>query len=55
MNGMMAPEVETVFLVAAPALAPIASSLVKDVARGQGAVERFVPQSVVQAIRAKLG
>jgi pantetheine-phosphate adenylyltransferase len=54
MNGAMAPDLETVFLIAAPAYAAIASSLVKDVARAGGAIERFVPQSLVQDIRAKL-
>jgi pantetheine-phosphate adenylyltransferase len=54
MNGIMAPEVETIFLVAAPALRPIASSLVKDVARGGGPIEQFVPPAVADAIRAKL-
>lgn len=54
MNGIMAPEVETIFLSAAPAVRPIASSLVKDVARGGGPVEAFVPAAVADAIRAKL-
>jgi pantetheine-phosphate adenylyltransferase len=54
MNGIMAPEVETIFLVAAPALRPIASSLVKDVARGGGPIEQFVSPAVADAIRAKL-
>ena len=54
MNGMMAPAVETVFLVAAPALAPIASSLVKDVARAGGPVDLFVPAAVAAAIRTHL-
>ncbi|WP_420142828.1 pantetheine-phosphate adenylyltransferase [Sphingomonas sp.] len=54
MNAAMAPEVETLFLVAAPALRPIASSLVKDVARGGGPIEAFVSPAVADAIRAKL-
>jgi pantetheine-phosphate adenylyltransferase len=54
MNAVMAPEVETLFLVAAPALRPIASSLVKDVARGGGPIEAFVSPAVADAIRAKL-
>jgi pantetheine-phosphate adenylyltransferase len=54
MNGIMAPEVETIFLSAAPAVRSIASSLVKDVARGGGPVEAFVPPAVADAIRAKL-
>lgn len=53
MNGMMADEVETVFLAAAPAFAPIASSLVKDVARAGGRVELFVPPQVAADIRAR--
>jgi pantetheine-phosphate adenylyltransferase len=52
MNGTMAPEVDTVFLVAAPAFAHIASSLVKDVARGGGDIEHFVPATVAAEIRA---
>ncbi len=54
MNAMMADGIETIFLDAAPALRPIASSLVKEVARGGGAVERFVPASVAAEIRARL-
>lgn len=53
MNGSMAPEIETLFLAAAPAYASIASSLVKDVARGGGAVELFVPPAVAADIRAR--
>ena len=52
MNGIMAPDVDTVFLVAAPAFAHIASSLVKDVARGGGDIEHFVPATVAAEIRA---
>jgi pantetheine-phosphate adenylyltransferase len=52
MNATMAPEVETIFLVAAPAFAHIASSLVKDVARGGGDIEHFVPATVAAEIRA---
>lgn len=51
MNGSMAPDVETIFLVAGPGFAHIASSLVKDVARGGGAVELFVSEGVASAIR----
>lgn len=47
--------VETVFVVGDPALAHIASSLVKDVARFGGAVEDLVPPAVAQAVREVLG
>ena len=53
MNGVMAPEIDTVFLVAKPAFAHIASSLVKDVARGGGAIEHFVPPAVAAEIVAR--
>jgi pantetheine-phosphate adenylyltransferase len=53
MNATMAPEIETIFLVAAPAFGHIASSLVKDVARGGGDIEHFVPATVAAEIRAR--
>ena len=53
MNKMMAGEVETVFLVASPELQPIASSLVRDVARAGGDVTRFVTSAVAAELRAK--
>jgi len=53
MNATMAPEIETIFLVAAPAYGHIASSLVKDVARGGGDIENFVPAAVAAEIRAR--
>ncbi len=52
MNATMVPDVDTIFLAAAPAYAHIASSLVKDVARGGGAIEQFVPPAVAAEIRA---
>lgn len=53
MNATMAPEVETIFLMAAPAFAHIASSLVKDVARCGGDIDLFVPPAVAAQIRAR--
>ena len=43
--------VETVFVVGDPALAHIASSLVKDVARFGGPIEDLVPPGVAEAVR----
>ncbi|WP_404710535.1 pantetheine-phosphate adenylyltransferase [Sphingomonas sp. MMS24-J13] len=54
MNATMAPDIETIFLVAAPGLRSIASSLVKEVARGHGVVEHFVPPAVAADIYARL-
>lgn len=53
MNATMAPEIETIFLAAAPAFAHIASSLVKDVARGGGNVDLFVSPAVAAQIRVR--
>ncbi|HEY0187193.1 MAG TPA: pantetheine-phosphate adenylyltransferase [Cellulomonas sp.] len=46
--------VETAFLVGDPALAHIASSLVKDVARHGGAIDDLVPPAVAAAVVAAL-
>lgn len=46
--------VETVFLPADPAVAHIASSLVKDVARHGGPIEELVPPGVAEVVRAAL-
>ena len=54
MNGMVAPEIETLFLAAAPALQPIASSLVKQIARRAGRIEAFGTPAVAADMAAKL-
>ncbi len=54
MNATMAPEVETVFLMADLAHQAIASSLVKDVARLGGSYGAFVPAVVAERLRLKL-
>lgn len=46
--------VETVFVVGDPALAHVASSLVKDVARFGGSIEDLVPDGVADVVRAAL-
>ncbi|WP_029289081.1 pantetheine-phosphate adenylyltransferase [Cellulomonas sp. HZM] len=48
-------DVETVFVVGDPALAHIASSLVKDVARFGGPIDDLVPGGVAVAVREALG
>ena len=53
MNRHLA-DVETVFVVGDPALAHIASSLVKDVARYGGTIDDLVPAGVADAVREAL-
>ena len=47
--------IETVFITGDPALAHVASSLVRDVARHGGDVSAFVPTGVVAKVREALG
>lgn len=54
MNAKMAPDIETVFLVASPQYRSIASSLVKQVAQAEGNIDFFVPPAVAADIRARL-
>jgi pantetheine-phosphate adenylyltransferase len=47
--------IETVFVIGDPALAHIASSLVRDVARNSGDIEDLVPHGVAPAVYRALG
>jgi pantetheine-phosphate adenylyltransferase len=53
MNGTMAPEVETVFLPAAPAVRPITATLVRQIAGMGGDVSAFVPPQVAARLKSK--
>ena len=54
MNQQLNDEIETVFLMADVALQPIASRLVKEIARYGGDIRKFVPPRVVTDVKAKL-
>jgi pantetheine-phosphate adenylyltransferase len=55
-NRQLAPEVETVFLMADSEYAHVSSSLIKQIAplATDEMLERFMPSEVVAALRAKL-
>jgi pantetheine-phosphate adenylyltransferase len=53
MNGVMAPEVQTVFLPAGLAVRHITATLVRQIALMGGDVSGFAPPMVVEALRAK--
>jgi pantetheine-phosphate adenylyltransferase len=55
MNQQLNDRVETVFLMADVSLQPIASRLVKEIARYGGKIDKFVPPAVVVDVAAKLG
>lgn len=53
MNGKMAPELQTVFLPADPAVRTITATLVRQIAAMGGDVRHFVPALVADALKAK--
>ena len=55
MNRRLRPEVETVFLLAGEAFSFVSSRLVKEVLSLGGDIHGFVPDSVEQRLRARLG
>ena len=54
MNQQLNDEIETVFLMADVSLQPIASKLVKEIARYGGAIENFVTPAVAADVRRHL-
>lgn len=52
-NRELAPTVDTILLVPAPATAHISSTLVRQIAKLGGAVDSFVPPNVVRALAAR--
>ena len=46
MNRAMAPEVDSVFVVADPSLSHISSTIVRDILLYQGDVTKFIPEAV---------
>src|SRR6478736_3119592 len=53
MNGTMAPDVQTVFLPASPAVRPITGTLVRQIAGMGGDVSAFVPGPVAARLKKK--
>ena len=53
MNGAMAPDIQTVFLPASPAVRPITATLVRQIARMGGDITPFVPGPVAARLKAK--
>ena len=54
MNQQLNDEIETVFLMADVSLQPIASKLVKEIARFGGTIDKFVPPAVAEDVRRHL-
>ena len=54
MNQQLNDDIETVFLMADASLQPIASKLVKEIARYGGCIDKFVTASVAEDVRRHL-
>jgi pantetheine-phosphate adenylyltransferase len=54
MNQQLNEEIETVFLMAAVSLQPIASNLVKEIARFGGNIDKFVTPAVAAEVRGRV-
>jgi len=54
MNQQLNDDIETVFLMADVSLQPIASKLVKEIARYGGCIDKFVPPAVAEDVRRHL-
>ncbi|MFT0890902.1 pantetheine-phosphate adenylyltransferase [Pseudochelatococcus sp. G4_1912] len=54
MNGVLAPDVQTVFLPASPSTRPITATLVRQIAKMGGDISHFVPDRVVERLRKRL-
>jgi len=54
MNQQLNDDIETVFLMADGSLQPIASKLVKEIARYGGAIDKFVTPAVAEDVRRHL-
>jgi pantetheine-phosphate adenylyltransferase len=54
MNQQLNDDIETVFLMADASLQPIASKLVKEIARFGGSIDKFVTPTVAQDVRRHL-
>jgi len=53
MNGIMAPELQTVFLPASPSVRTITATLVRQIAAMGGNIRPFVPSNVAEALERK--
>lgn len=53
MNETMAPELQTVFLPASPSVRTITATLVRQIASMGGDIRPFVPEAVVEPLKAK--
>ena len=54
-NKGLAPELETVYLIASHEVTPVSSSRVRELIYFEGDISSYVPQAVVKEVEAKCG
>lgn len=47
LNNAMYPEIETILILSKPELSSISSTIVREILRGKGHIEKFVPKEIV--------
>ena len=52
-NKVLAPQIETIFLLTSPELAVVSSSMVKEISRNGGDISKFVPAHIASAVQNK--
>lgn len=55
MNQQLNPKIDTIFLMAAVSLQPIASRLVKEIASYGGKIDQFLSPEMAREVRARIG
>jgi pantetheine-phosphate adenylyltransferase len=53
MNGVLAPDILTVFLPASPRVRPVTATLVRQIASMGGDITSFVPEAVAAALKSR--
>ncbi|MCS6819034.1 MAG: pantetheine-phosphate adenylyltransferase [Chitinophagales bacterium] len=51
LNNAMYPEIETILILARPELSSVSSTIVREIIRGKGKVDKFVPSSIADELK----
>lgn len=51
LNNAMYPDIETILMLARPELSSVSSTIVREIIRGKGKVDKFVPKEIVKELK----
>lgn len=51
LNYAMQPEIESILMLARPEMAPVSSTIVREIILGGGEIKKFVPAEIVEQLR----